>query len=277
VKESQESIHKKEGNRESGLSHISEVVTNRQIAKIEVTCQDCGEKYETLPLGMATKRRCPKCSEEKNRRMEEREEQASLLREQERILSLTRLAGMPPKWRETTFSSSSTEINRTALKICQEYAEGFNRKSQSLVLYSQVNGNGKTHLATCIANHILHELRLPVMFKKARDLMLEIRRTFSDRYTTEAEILDKVSYVDLLVLDDVGHDPASDWIFGTYWTVLDRRLEWELPVVITTNKPFESNDPKQELLCDRIGTGAASRLMGLCQGNIIELVGPDLR
>ena len=267
-----------ETSHEPGLLHISEVVTNlRKREKVEVTCLDCGDMFLAMPMGRFTSSICTKCGDARNKRTEAREEQARLLQREQHMLSLIRLSGIPPKWRDTTFANSSPKINRTATKICLEYAENFSRKSPSLVLYSPTNGNGKTHLAACITNHLLHERGLSVMFKKARDLMLDIRRTFSDRESSEAELLDRVSYVDLLVLDDVGHDPASEWIFGTYWTVLDRRLEWQLPVVITTNKPFESTNPKQELLCDRIGVGAASRLMGLCQGNIIELVGPDLR
>ncbi|GAJ01912.1 unnamed protein product, partial [marine sediment metagenome] len=49
---------------------------------------------------------------------------------------------------------------------------------------------------------------------------------------------------------------------------------WMLSVVVTTNKPFEGRD---EILADRIGEGAASRLLGLCRGNVIDMTGPDLR
>jgi len=55
---------------------------------------------------------------------------------------------------------------------------------------------------------------------------------------------------------------------------MDRRFDWELPVVITTNKPFEG---RGEVLADRIGEGAASRLLGLCGGNVIDMSGEDLR
>lgn len=209
--------------------------------------------------------------------IEEREAAAKARDDDDRYQNLIRLASIPPRWAGVTFDSSSPAINAKAQNICREYAASFARTSNSLVIFSSVNGNGKTHLAACIANHVLHVKRLSVLFMKARDMMLEIRRTFSDRDMTEAAVLDKISSVDLLVLDDVGQDPASEWIFSTYWTVFDRRQDWNLPVIITTNKPFESNNPKQDLICDRIGTGAASRLMGLCQGNVIELVGPDLR
>ena len=43
-----------------------------------------------------------------------------------------------------------------------------------------------------------------------RDLLLDIRRTFSDRDDlTEADILDRVLSVQLLLLDDVGVDPPQ--------------------------------------------------------------------
>ncbi len=107
--------------------------------------------------------------------------------------------------------------------------------------------------------------------------MLDIRRTFSDRGDmTEADILDRVLSVQLLVLDDVGVDPTSQWLQATYWTVFDRRLEWQVPMIITTNKPFEA-PAGEETLADRIGDGAVSRLVELCQGNVIDMSGPDLR
>ncbi|GAJ15773.1 unnamed protein product, partial [marine sediment metagenome] len=100
---------------------------------------------------------------------------------------------------------------------------------------------------------------------------------FSDRgEMTEADILDKVLSVQLLVLDDVGLDPTSQWLQATYWTVFDRRLEWQLPVIITTTIPFEVPEGKVSL-ADRVGNGALSRLVELCQGNVIDMTGPDLR
>jgi len=228
-------------------------------------------------LGPATARYCRKCHEERDRREEERERVAREALELSRYRKMIALAQIPPKWRETTFANSNPGLNPRAFKIAKRYAEKFNAQSPSLIFYSPGNGTGKTHLVACIFNHILHEKRLPVLFKKARNLMLEIRRTFSDRGDlTEADILDRVLSVQLLALDDVGVDPPSQWLHATYWTVFDRRLEWQLPVVVTTNKPFEA-PPGQESLADRIGNGAVSRLIELCQGNVIDMTGPDLR
>lgn len=235
------------------------------------------EEFGTINLGPATARYCPKCAAERARRQEEAERLAREAQEQARYRELVAFAGIPPKWKETTFDSSNPELKPRAFKIAKRYAEKFNAQSPSLVFYSLGNGTGKTHLAACIANYVLHQKRLPVLFKKARDLMLDIRRTFSDRGDmTEADVLDRVLSVQLLVLDDVGVDPTSQWLQATYWTVFDRRLEWQLPMIITTTKPFEA--PEGEVsLGDRIGEGAVSRLIELSQGNVIDVFGPDLR
>ena len=245
--------------------------------KMKRICPDCGEEFEATNLGPATARYCSKCGEEREGREQERERIAKEQLELARYREMIALARIPPKWKETAFDNSNPELNPRAFKVAKRYAEKFNTQSPSLIFYSSGNGMGKTHLVACIANYVLHEKKVSVLFKKARDLMLDIRRTFSDRADmTEADILDRVLSVQLLVLDDVGVDPTSQWLQATYWTVFDRRLEWQLPVVITTNKPLEA--PAGEVsLGDRIGDGAVSRLIELCQGNVIDMTGPDLR
>ena len=256
------------------LSSISRVLEKTLGDKVEVTCIDCGNTFEATNLGLLTAKVCKGCGEKRDERQKELERLAQEQAEEQCYRELIRLANIPPKWREVRFDTLDPNIQPIAQRIAREYAQSFNRESPSLVFYSPGNGTGKTTLAACIANHVLHELRVPVMFAKARDIMLEIRKTFSDHYETEAEILNKTSYVDLLVLDDVGVDSPSEWIKSTYWTLMDRRFDWELPVVVTTNKPL---DGRGEVLADRIGEGAASRLLGLCRGNVIDMTGPDLR
>jgi len=228
-------------------------------------------------LGSAARNLCDVCGKKRT----ELEETDRLAKEaalaEDKYHGLIFQAKIPPKWQQTTFASSDPKVNPQAFRVAKRYAETFSAKSNSLVFYSPGNGTGKTHLAVCIANHVLNIKRAPVLFKKARDLMLDIRRTFSDGGDlTEADILDRVLSVQLLVLDDVGVDPTSQWLQATYWTVFDRRLDWQLPVVVTTNKPLEA--PAGEVcLNDRIGDGALSRLVELCQGNVIDMSGPDLR
>lgn len=227
-------------------------------------------------LGPATARYCPECSIKRSARHLAAEEEARRRAEESHMRDLIRLANLSPKWRDVFFHNSDPRRQPAAFKFARNYAENFTTESPSLIFYSPGNGTGKSHLAACIINHVLHENKIPVRWEKARDVMLELRRTFSDRELSEASVLDRISYVKLLVLDDVGRDPASQWIHTTYWQVLDRRQDWNLPVVITTNLPLEG-EGEGVTLADQIGEGAVSRLIGLCQGHIIDMTGPDLR
>lgn len=244
--------------------------------KIKRPCQECGDEFELYDLGPFSRRYCEKCSAAKVAEEEERERQAEVAQREARYRELVAMARIPKIWRGVTFENSDPTIKKAAFKAAKRYAESFSMESGTLVFYSKGYGCGKTHLGVCILNYVLHHLRQPVLFKKARDLLLDIRRTFSERGTaTEADILNQVLSVELLMLDDVGVDNPSPWIESTYWTIFDRRLEWQLPTIVTANYSLEAE--AEGSLGERIGYGALSRLTQLCRGNFVDMSGPDLR
>jgi DNA replication protein DnaC len=247
--------------------------------KIKQVCLDCSQEFEALQFGEFTRKYCPPCSKFRTERFEERQRLAQLQAEAALQRDMVRMAAMPPKWQNVTFENSDPKRHNnylSAFNFAKQYAENFTTNSHSLMIYSPQPGTGKTHLLACIANHILHVKKQGVLFQKARDLLLDIKRTYSSREDTEADILDRVLSVPLLVLDDVGVGSFSDWVEEHYWTVFDRRLEYQLPVVMSTNKPLEAIG-RGENLADRIGIRAASRVTGLCQGYVIDMSGVDLR
>lgn len=245
---------------------------------IKVACLDCGQEFEARDLGRWTRQYCPVCTEKAKKEEEAdrecQEHEAAARRQQERIFQ----AKIPELWQNTTFETSDPAINRAAFNRCKKYAETFHpKKSPSLYLFSLKYGTGKTYLAACIANYVLYVKKYSVRYQKARDLLLDIRHTYSDRGDLdEADLLNRVLFFDLLVLDDVGVDQPSPWLVSTYWTVFDRRMEMGLPVVVTANyNLFETE--KGMTIGDRIGFGAESRLRRTCGENVIEFKGKDLR
>jgi len=245
---------------------------------IKKKCLDCGEEFDAPDRGRFTPKFCVKCSEKRQREDEEKEARKEAEETAKRHRERADQARIPPLWREVTFDSSDSTINKVAFKQCLQYAENFNlRESSSLFLFSHKYGTGKTHLAACIANYVLHVKNGRVRYQKARDLLLDIRHTYStESREDETAILNSVLGFDLLVLDDVGVDSPSEWRASTYWTVFDRRMEQRLPVVVTAN--FSLHEPERgESLGDRIGFGAVSRLRQMCGQNTIEFKGPDLR
>lgn len=241
-------------------------------SKVARICVDCGVDFEATCLGPWTSSRCQCCNEKRSERDRQLQEERDRKKAEARRLELIQLAHIPPKWVDTRFSNSNSKLYVKSFNFCKKWAETFSMRSPSLILFSEGNRVGKSHMAACILSHVLLEKKIPVRWEKARDLLLELRRTFNVQGESEADVLARISSVKLLVLDDVGRDPASQWVHDTYWTIFDRRIEWGLPVVITTNLPIEPG-PDDEGLADRIGEGAFARLLELCQGQVLDMTG----
>ncbi|WP_433549166.1 ATP-binding protein [Streptomyces sp. CA-294286] len=82
----------------------------------------------------------------------------------------------------------------------------------------------------------------------------------------------------LLLLDDLGAPKPSEWNEELTVRLLNHRAENRLPTIVTTNLPpvrTPELDPRQEVLRDRIGDRALSRLSGMCVQ--AQLNGPDRR
>lgn len=255
-----------------GLQRLMEA---KEFHKETRICKKCGIPFEAIKE--FPRRECNDCIK-KERQAEEKDKRDKKKAEQEHLYQqMISRANIPPKWSKVTFSNSKPNINTKALAIAKEYAETFSKKSGAIAFYSSGVGTGKTHLAACIANHVLHNLRQQVIYKKARYLMLDLRATFSEAGPqNEKSVLNQILNVPLLILDDVGLDNPSQWLEGTYWTVFDHRLEWQLPMVITTNYPMESEHGEMSL-GDRIGIRALSRLREMTQGRFIHTAEKDLR
>ncbi len=269
-----ETSDSKSSRRASGskLYTLTEMLQHKDI-KIEITCE-CGVVFKAHDLGRFTRTMCDECVKKAELAEEARVQAEALLAAEQAQRERVMRAHIPLDWKNKTFSSSNPKIHPGAFEACENYAKQFNSSSQSLIIYSDVLGSGKTHLAACIANYLLHEKRMNLRFIKARDILLEIKSTF-DRGSREGEedVMNRLLNFPLLVIDDLGVDAPTEWVMSTFWSVFDRRLENHLPVVVTTNYDPDDDGP----LGERIGMGALSRLRGMCGGNIITFKGKDLR
>ena len=106
------------------------------------------------------------------------------------------------------------------------------------------------------------------LFISVPELLLEIRDTFQSNEISEKAVIDKYSWVDVLILDDLGVEKTSDWVLQTLYTIMDRRYREELRTIITSNLDIEEIREKFD---DRI----ASRIVGMCR--ICTLKGKDRR
>ncbi|HAU31293.1 MAG: IstB domain protein ATP-binding protein [Desulfotomaculum sp. 46_296] len=121
-------------------------------------------------------------------------------------------------------------------------------------------GSGKTFLACCIANALLAEGFL-VLFVIVPDLLDHIRFTYnpnSGSDLTEQDLLETARQVPLLILDDLGSHNYTEWVRNKIYSILNHRLNYCLPTIITTNINLEDLD-------EFLGERTTSRIYQMCR------------
>lgn len=113
-----------------------------------------------------------------------------------------------------------------------------------LVLNSIAYGNGKTHLAAAIANHVSRDGD-PVLFVVVPDLLDHLRAAFNPASgTTYDKRFNEVKTAPLLVLDDLGTESATAWAREKLYQLFNHRYNARLPTVITTATHIDEIDPR---------------------------------
>ena len=130
-------------------------------------------------------------------------------------------------------------------------------------------GTGKTHLAAAIANHLIAQGK-PVICMTMIDLLERIKRTYSATGGSESDILKIYKTVPLLVIDDIGKEPPTEWAISTVYNIINGRYEAYLPTeaLIDRMTPRESRD-------SMTARATIDRLMEMCRG--ITLTGQSWR
>ncbi len=155
------------------------------------------------------------------------------------------------------------EIASKSLETCKSFVRDYlaGKNPRGLYIFGQV-GSGKTHLACSIANQLIKE-GVEVLFVVVPDYLEEIKYSWdqgSDYH--EKEILDRAREVAVLVMDDLGAHSYSDWTKSKVYTILNHRINSNLPTVITSNLEFHEIE---NYLDHRI----SSRITELCRPVIL--------
>lgn len=127
-------------------------------------------------------------------------------------------------------------------------------------------GTGKTALAMIVTKAALAAGRSAARYTLP-GLLNEIRRTFENGST--ANLLEALTAVDLLHIDDIGAEQSTGWVLETLYTIVNARYEERKSIVATTNL----EDPKE--LEAQISERTVSRLVEMCDQ--LPVLGDDRR
>jgi DNA replication protein DnaC len=101
-------------------------------------------------------------------------------------------------------------------------------------------------------------------------LLALLRESFNDgaQYSLN-ELIERLSSVDLLHIDDVGAEQSSPWVLEQLYSIVNTRYEDGKALLLTTNLDHEA-------LTEQIGPRTVSRIYEIC-GEPLPMWGDDQR
>ena len=228
-----------------------------------VPCEHCGKPRHTQGFWLGDKIRwnfsgpercdCPEAVADYEREKADREAAENAQREaeraermRERVREIIGASGMNARFLRRTFATfQPTQENHRALAACKKYADTFRDKQPGYnedpgrngLFITGPKGTGKTHLAAAIANQLMQE-GTAVVCMTMIDLLDRIKQTFEQNQkwgASESSILKVYKEVPLLIIDDMGKEPATEWAVSKIYAIINARYEAYLPTIITTN------------------------------------------
>jgi len=186
---------------------------------------------------------------------------------------------IPKRFREVSFEREPLiSIERANPHVAREVRQYARTVAEQLdggrgLWFTGDVGTGKTTLAMLISKAAMEADRTVAIYSLPRLLAL-LRDTYQDdaQYSLN-ELIDRLSAVDLLHVDDVGAEQTSPWVLEQLYTIVNTRYEDGKAILLTTNLVTKDGD---EALRDQIGDRTVSRLYEIC-GEPKAMFGTDQR
>ena len=146
-----------------------------------------------------------------------------------------------------------------------------NKVKDGIIIYGSI-GYENTHLAASIANEIIRNKKIALL-ERTSSITDRIKESFNKTVTTESEIMELYSNVDMLIIDDFGSETISKWALERLYRIINNRYENELPIVITTRYTREELMEKIAIENRKLAEEFIQILYKMCYG--ISLIKND--
>jgi DNA replication protein DnaC len=184
------------------------------------------------------------------------------------------LAGrIPRKYQDVSFDrppvSDIARIAPDQIRVIRRYVQTIDANidaGRGLWLVGDV-GTGKTTLAMLVSRAVLQAGRSVAIYSLPR--LLNLIREAIDSDDGKLDLLDRLSAVDLLHIDDLGAESKTDWVLEQLYSIVNARYEAQRAILATSNLTPEK-------LSEQIGPRTVSRLEEIC-GDPLGFFGADKR
>ncbi|RTN23977.1 DNA replication protein DnaC [Enterobacter quasimori] len=177
---------------------------------------------------------------------------AAALARENRAMKMQRTfnrSGIRPLHQNCSFENYIVECDGqlNALNKARQYVENFDGNIASFI-FTGKPGTGKNHLAAAICNALLIQGK-SVLIITVADIMTAMKDTFTNKETSEEQLLNDLSNVDLLVIDEIGVQTESKYEKVIINQLVDRRSSSKRPTGMLTNFNIEE---MSKLLGERV-------------------------
>lgn len=207
----------------------------------ELVCNKCGGNRYFQHNNTVVVCLC-KCQ---SRAIEEAEEHRKAEARMQSLQRLKDLSLLGKRYQNASFENLDLDrpadfIN--AVERCKKYCENWDEiKKQGLgmYLYGDV-GTGKSLLTACIGNYLLARFTT-VLFTNFFEIAKQIKKTFTDNSMTESAFIDRLTSVDLLIIDDLGTEIVTKngertWLQDKIYDVINARYINQKSTIFSSNE-----------------------------------------
>lgn len=239
-------------NIENGIAKVFSTLINTDNSSPEdyydsenfLVCGKCKTRKQTEVnlafLGLGTKKVGCLCTCAKQKQAEERL-QTEKVEQVNKIKKLKDQGIADPQYLKARLENddrSNKKISNAVTRYVDKWEE-MQEKNMGVLFYGEV-GRGKTFYAGCIANRLL-EKGIPVIMTNIPALITAMTKDFEK---DKAKILEQISNIPLLVLDDLGVERETTYSSEKLQEIIDTRYRSGKPLIITTNlTPNELRNP----------------------------------
>lgn len=170
---------------------------------------------------------------------------------------------------DKNYGVSPKEHMGRIVDICKKFVADFDKGHSNLLFWGEP-GLGKTFLSTCIAKELIatnHSVIYETAYKTF-SMLEELKFKRNDNQEKLRFKVDKLYSCDLLILDDLGSEFATQYTTASLFDIINSRLISGRKTVINTNLSISELEKKY-------GERVFSRLYG--QYQVLRFIGSDIR